>query len=88
VLEFIKTSKWHFAKSMPNIPHSYVRRRETADFEVYKNVVQYIRENGQPQKFYSRTYIYLELDGYKYWSMGAPVEDTDIINRAKINDEH
>lgn len=28
---------------------------------------------------------YLYIDDYKYWTMGAPVEETIIINRAKVN---
>lgn len=26
---------------------------------------------------------YLELDGWEYWSMGAPFPETTVINRAK-----
>ena len=27
---------------------------------------------------------YLYIDDYKYWTMGAPVEETIIMNRAKV----
>ena len=27
---------------------------------------------------------YLEIDGWEYWSMGAPVRDTTVINRALL----
>jgi hypothetical protein len=27
---------------------------------------------------------YLELDGWEYWSMGAPVPETTVINRALL----
>ena len=27
---------------------------------------------------------YLIIDGWKYWTMGAPIEETIIINRAEI----
>ena len=27
---------------------------------------------------------YLELDGWEYWSMGAPIPDTEVINRARL----
>ena len=27
---------------------------------------------------------YLYIDDYKYWTMGAPVEETIVMNRAKV----
>ena len=34
------------------------------------------------EKYY---HPYLYIDGYKYWTMGAPVEETIVMNRAKVN---
>jgi hypothetical protein len=28
-------------------------------------------------------HTYLELDGWEYWTMGAPVPETTVINRAR-----
>jgi hypothetical protein len=30
------------------------------------------------------TYTYRNIDDYKYWTMGAPLSQTILINRAKI----
>lgn len=77
------TEHWHFAKSMPEIPHHYTRRREWADEEEFVWVVQFIRDHGGKEYFAGRPYIYLYLDGWKYWSMASPITDTKLINRAK-----
>jgi hypothetical protein len=29
-------------------------------------------------------HTYLEIDGWDYWTMGAPVEETTVINRARL----
>ena len=31
--------------------------------------------------FEGHTYTYLDLDGYAYWSMGAPLDETVVLNR-------
>ena len=43
-----------------------------------------IREYGTKERFGKNRYIKLELDGWKYWSMGWPVNQTILINRAKV----
>jgi hypothetical protein len=30
-------------------------------------------------------HTYLELDGWEYWTMGAPLPETTVINRARID---
>ena len=47
---------------------------------------QYIRTLGTPEKFFAETYIYLYLDGLKYWTMQETIGEPDIINRAAAND--
>jgi hypothetical protein len=42
-----------------------------------------IRESGSPATFDSRTHIYLHVDGMKYWTMGSPINETIVLNRAK-----
>ena len=57
-------------------------RGETAD-EDFEWFVRHIRERGYPASFNDRLYIYLPVDRWKYWTMGAPVGLTTIINRAQ-----
>ena len=81
--EFIACAPWRFAKTMPHLPHEYTVRGETPDQE-FEWFVRHIREHGYRASFGGRAYTYLQVDGRKYWTMGAPVEDTTIINRATI----
>jgi hypothetical protein len=81
--EFIARAPWRFAKTMPHMPHEYTVRGETAD-EEFEWFVRFIRGHGYRAEFGGRCYTYLELDGWKYWTMGAPVGATTIINRAEV----
>lgn len=81
--EFITKYEWTFAKSMPTIPHWYVVRNKCDDSE-FVQFVEYIRANGQPRKFWRATYIYLDVGEFTYWTMGNPIDETTIINRAYI----
>jgi len=81
---FIKAHEWRVAKSMPKIPHAYVVREKCRDDEEFCDAVMFIRQWGQPRKFFSKTYIYLDLGAYTYWTMGNPLNITKIINRALV----
>ncbi len=82
----LRLTKFTFAKTMMSIPHAWSFRGDWKDKKKFRELVTFIRENGVSEEFYGRKYIYYmdKEDGYKYWSMGAPVLDTTIINRAKI----
>lgn len=81
-LALAPTLRWTFAKSMPETPHSYVVRGRALDEAAFDRAVKVIRTFGEPGKFYSRTNIYLTSDDTKWWTMGAPLEETIIINQA------
>lgn len=84
VMEFIQTSQWRFAKTMPHIPHEYVVREWRPDQDsVFEQFVMLIRERGYDAQFGKTTYRYLDIDGWKYWTMGEPLNETTLINRAK-----
>lgn len=78
------SASFRFAKTMPKIPHEYTRRREWSDEILFENVVKFIRENGRQERFWRSIYTYYYLDGWKYWTMGEPVAETILINRAKV----
>lgn len=80
--DFIKTVPWTYAKTMPNWPHEYIVRNKV-DENLFIQMVKHIRENGYQGSFYQKPIIYFEQDGLVYWTMGAPIEDTIIINRCK-----
>src|SRR4051794_26384086 len=78
-------SEWTFAKTMPQWPHWYTLRKHWSQPVDFEAVVQYIRDHGYQEKFYTRTMTRLNVVDYKYWSMGAALNDTILINRAKVD---
>ena len=81
VRSFIDGHEWHFAKTMPQIPHWYCLLKDKGDVEEFKWFAAYIREHSVPGRFYGKTYHYFRLDGYKYWRMDPTVDECDLINR-------
>jgi hypothetical protein len=83
--EFIGAAPWTFAHTMPENPHEYTVLGQMPD-ESFNAFVLHIREHGYRGRFGGRTYTYLEVDGWRYWTMGAPLGATRIINRARVNE--
>jgi hypothetical protein len=91
--EFVRTSPWKFARTMPQMPHEYTLRAKAPDEKLFERVVLYIRQAGYKANFGFVTYTYFDIDGWKYWTMGAPLGPTGrynrnvhtiLINRAKL----
>jgi len=80
--EFIHTCKWTFAKTMPKWPHEYIVRKNV-DEDLFFQLVKYIQYHGYEGKFYKKHIIYCDISGMVYWTMGAPIKETSIINRCK-----
>jgi hypothetical protein len=79
--EFIGVRRWQRGKADPT--HEYTIRSWVPDGEDdFENAARIIREHGQPAEFFGHTYIYLQIDEMKYWTMGEPVEETTVVNRA------
>lgn len=83
--QFIGRARWRFARTMPDQPHEYTVRGETPDEEFHWFVL-YISDHGHRAKYGGRYYTYLKVDAWRYWTMGAPVGETTIINRAKVSE--
>ena len=75
ILAWVKTLEWRFAKSMAAIPHWYSIKwwLEEDAHEKYANFARLIQSEGVDERFYSKTYRYLYLDGFKYWTMSDPI---------------
>ncbi len=85
--DFIDAERWTYAKTMPLWPHEYLVR-ERVDAGLFVNLVSHIRANGYVGNFYSREITYFEEEGKVYWTMGAPIEETTIINRCRKEDSY
>ena len=81
---FIGAHAWTFAKTQPKNPHWYVVRRKVDDDASFDAMVSHIRANGVERVWGRKVYIvWYDPDGeHHYWTMGWPVQETTIINRA------
>lgn len=79
---FVDQERWTFAKTYAETwPHEYLVREKVDSDQLFLQLVEHIRAHGYEAKFYTRKIIYFDEGGLTYWTMGAPVEETTIINR-------
>jgi hypothetical protein len=79
--------RWQAAKYGP--PHEYtIRQWKPEAIEDFERAAAGIREFGYAQAFYGNTYIYFNLDGLKYWTMGEPLAETTVLNRDPIENRY
>jgi hypothetical protein len=90
--EFVSRVGWRFASTMPEIPHEYtVAGKATAGVPPvpdawYVWFTEQIAERGYRAKFGHRTFTYLHVDGWKYWSLIGR-DGVTIINRERLPDQ-
>jgi hypothetical protein len=87
---FVGKRSWRYARTMPQWPHEYTVRRVNdprEEQDLFEEAVEFIRSHGESRIFAptGRSSDYLDVDGLQYWTMGAPVEETIIINRAWLD---
>jgi len=81
IKEFINESIWIFAKTYAKTwPHEYIVR-DKVDESLFLGFVKHIRTNGYIGKFYKKDITYFNESNKVYWTMGASIEETTIINR-------
>lgn len=83
---YISSVRWQYAKTYVTSPYEYTvlgwapeTKKKMIDF------AKLIREKGVDEKFGNSTFRFLFIDDMKYWTMDAPVENTDLINRTYID---
>ena len=82
---FVERANWNWAKTYAKFaPHYYCVRQQFDDDATFDAVVQYIRDNSLTAYFHTKKFQYHFCNGWKYWTMGNPVAETTIINRARI----
>ncbi len=82
---FVDHEQWTYAKTMPEWPHEYLVRGRV-DPDLFERTVMHIRANGYEGHFYRKKITYYEEAGLMYWTMGAPLGETTIINRCRRED--
>jgi len=81
---FILSHNWKFAKTMPTIPHWYVVREQCRNDLEFCRFVMHIRKYGEVRPWHKYRHTYLDIGEYSYWTMGSPIDETIIINRAYL----
>jgi hypothetical protein len=84
---FVEEEEWTFAKTMPEWPHEYIVR-DRVDERLFERLVIHIREHGAEGPFYEKVVTYYEESGLVYWTMGAPLRKTFIVNRCRSEDTY
>jgi len=87
LLRFVNEQEWTFARTMPEWPHEYIVRNRV-DEELFERLVGHIRLHGSEGRFYQRAITYYEEAGLVYWTMGAPLGETTIVNRCRKEDTY
>ena len=84
---FVDRERWTFAKTMPEWPHEYIVR-ERVDKHLFEDLVRHVRSHGREGRFYEKVLVYYEEAGMVYWTMGAPIAETTIVNRCRSDDTY
>lgn len=82
--EFICSSTWKYAKTYDWCPHEYIIRNNT-NTTLFERMVIFIRKFGYVEQFGRKKMTRYNFAGQKYWTMGNPLEETTVINRAIIH---
>lgn len=81
----IDENKWIFAKTMAHNPHWYaLRRKWVAGVMDFDTAVLIIRTLGYTQIYGRRSFRCLNVGKHFYWTMGAPLPITILINRKAL----
>ena len=80
LVDFISNEKRIYAKTMPKWPHKYIVRGNV-DESLFVKLVEYIRTHGYLGSFYKKEITYYDNNNLVYWTMGADISETTIINR-------
>ena len=81
--DFTRAQAWIFAKTYSHTwPHEYIVR-ERVEKDHFIDLVQHIRRNGYEGRFYTKIITYFDDEDMVYWTMGAPVDETTIVNRCQ-----
>lgn len=87
--KFVDSFTWTYAKTYAKVcPHEYIVKDkiDKDSYVFFEQVVRFIREKGFTAQYEGRAGQYYILDDHYYWTMGAPVDETTVLNRAKLSE--
>ncbi len=88
--EFINRHEWTFAKTYAAFcPHEYLvmRKQPEEEWPLFPEIAQFLRDNGFVAEYgrLGSNWYYI-VDEWYYWTLDKKVENTDLINRARLSD--
>jgi hypothetical protein len=79
--EYIASVRWQTSKDGT---HSYTLAKWKPELAaMFYAFVWFIRKNGYIEMFRDVPYICFNVDDHRYWTMGAPLHETILINRTR-----
>ena len=88
-IDLLLNAKYRFAKrSKHKNPHWYTLKDTWKLKKEFKAVAQFIRDNGVEEGFWKIKYLCFHHKGWKYWTMGAPIKDTILINKTYVSEQY
>jgi hypothetical protein len=81
IRNLLSAQQWIFARTMPDNPHWYTLRKNWERDADFTWTVETIRRYGYEEIYEGRFYTVINIEDMKYWTMGAPVAETILINR-------
>ena len=66
---------------MPQDPHWYTLRRTWPEDQDFADTVALMRTHGPTERYKGHLTRLLHINGWKYWTMSAPIPSTILINR-------
>lgn len=86
LLQFVEDRKWQRARTRPWNPHEYTIRdwpegKGGGDVEDFDRFIALIYSDGFSAKWGPRTWPYLEIGDYCYFTYGYPPGETTVLNR-------
>ncbi len=86
IKNYIASVRWQKARS--KYTHWYTIKNWNMDkVRLFEKFVVFIRRYGYKEPFREQEMTYFDLDGFKYWTMGWPLYETVVINRARLEDD-
>ena len=84
-LKFVNSRRWIFAKTYAQTtPHEYCLLKNCAPNDVaeWDWFLRFMEKYSYPEKFYTKTFYYINIGPHKYWHMDPVGTRADLINRA------
>ena len=89
VISILENAKYKFAKTASTRnPHWYSLSDTWKDRGEFEEVVQFIRNNGKVERFWKVEYMCFHYKGWKWWTMGAPLSETILINKTYASESY